>query len=137
MAPHSAPAPAPAPRTEAELAERDLTVLLRYGLTRPGPQRTALFGDGAVGAAVTLDGLGVRPRAVAYLAKLVRAGGVRHAAALPEVLPGAQANALVLDWLTTAAAHDPGVDGDEAMARWLMAVADVMGLREAVRPEEG
>lgn len=48
--------------------------MLRYGLSFTGPHRTALFGDGAVGAAVLLDRLGVQPRAVAFLAKVVRGG---------------------------------------------------------------
>ncbi|MFF3562174.1 hypothetical protein ACFYXS_19255 [Streptomyces sp. NPDC002574] len=130
-------APSPAPLTEAELADRaeqDLPVLLRHGLTRPGPQRTALFGDGAVGAAVLLARLDVRPRAVAALAALVRAGGTQAAAALPEPLPGPRATALAQRWLTAADASGAGadVDADETTARWLTAVADIMGLRVAM-----
>ncbi|MFE7356509.1 hypothetical protein ACFU8Q_25895 [Streptomyces sp. NPDC057543] len=79
-------APYPPDRTDDELARLDVTVLLRHGLTaEPGTRRTALFGDGA--AAVILDRLGTEPRSLAFLADTVRAGGLAHAAELPEPLP--------------------------------------------------
>ncbi|WP_256257071.1 hypothetical protein [Streptomyces sp. MUSC 14] len=79
-------------RTDDELARLDMGVLLRYGLTAPpGPRRTALFGDGAAGAAVLLDRLGTQPRSVAFLADTVRAGGLAYAAGLPEPLPHPEA----------------------------------------------
>ncbi|MYS42626.1 hypothetical protein GTY23_15560, partial [Streptomyces sp. SID5998] len=77
----------PASRTDDEvLATTDVAVLLRYGLTLDG-FRTALSGDGAIAAAVALDRLGVVPRSLAYVADVVRAGGLRYAAELPEPLP--------------------------------------------------
>ncbi|MER5210177.1 hypothetical protein ABT063_06220 [Streptomyces sp. NPDC002838] len=89
--------------TDDELAEFDVTVLLRYGLTAaPGPRRTALFGDGAAAAAVILDRLGTQPRSVAFLAEVVRAGGVAYAVELPEPLPRPEAAAVVRDWLEAA-----------------------------------
>lgn len=78
--------------------------MLRYGLSFAGPHRTALFGDGAVGAAVLLDRIGIQPRAVAFLAMVVRRGG-------------------------SAATAVGGVDGDEEAARWLEAVAELLSLR--------
>ncbi|MET9833983.1 hypothetical protein ABZ078_32860 [Streptomyces sp. NPDC006385] len=76
-----------------------------------GPHRTALFGDGAVGAAVLLDRLGIQPRAVGFLAKVVRGGGVRYAAELPEPVPGDEAVSVVRAWLESAATAADGVDG--------------------------
>ncbi|MCZ1011234.1 hypothetical protein O1L68_36195 [Streptomyces lydicus] len=76
--------PTPPPgKTDDELATLDVTALLRYGIGFGGSHRTALFGDGAVGAAVVLDRQGVLPRAVAFLAEVVRSGGTGYAAALP------------------------------------------------------
>lgn len=88
----------------------------------------------AVGAAVLPARLDVRPRAVAALAGLVRAGGVRAAVALPGLLPGTRATALAQRRLTAADASCTSVDvgTDGTTARRLTAVADVMGLRGAM-----
>ncbi|MGW0187130.1 hypothetical protein ACWDV7_15400 [Streptomyces sp. NPDC003362] len=121
-------------RTDDELAGLDIAALIRYGLTAaPGPLRTSLFGDGAVGAAVLLDRLGTEPRSVAFLAETVRAGGVAHALTLPEPLPRPEAAALVRDWLESAASLAGGVRADDATARWLRAVASLVELRQSVR----
>ncbi|MGW1324339.1 hypothetical protein ACWD64_17595 [Streptomyces antibioticus] len=135
--------------TEDDLAGLDITALLRYGLTAaPGPLRTSLFGDGAVGAAVLLDRLDTEPRSVAYLAEVVRAGGIRAAADLPEPLPRPEAAALVRDWLEAAASapQDPASQGpapqgpsiqdpatDDTAARWLHAVATIIEVRRRTR----
>jgi hypothetical protein len=116
-------------RTDSELLALDIPTLLRYGLGYPGARRTLLFGDGAVAAALTLDGYGVLPRAVAFLAKIVRSGGIRYAAALDEPLPGEAATAAVRGWLTDAAAVAHAPDAEDTAARWLEAVAAVMALR--------
>ncbi|MFI1765355.1 hypothetical protein ACH41H_25315 [Streptomyces sp. NPDC020800] len=122
-----------APRTDDEvLATTDICVLLRYGLTRDA-FRTALFGDGAVAAAVTLDRLGVVPRSVSYVAKIVRAGGPRYAAQLPEPLPSREASALLRGWLETAAQVADGPEAEAGVARWLDTVAEITGLRRAAR----
>ncbi|MFD8308393.1 hypothetical protein ACFV29_39595 [Streptomyces sp. NPDC059690] len=123
----------PLGRTDDELAQSDIPAMLRYGLSFAGPHRTALFGDGAVGAAVLLDRLGIQPRAVAFLAKVVRSGGVRYAAELGGPVPGADAVSLVRTWLASAATTADGVDGDEQAARWLEAVAELLGLRHVYR----
>ncbi|HEV7628961.1 MAG TPA: hypothetical protein VGO89_20930 [Streptomyces sp.] len=120
-------------RTDDDLAQADLPAMLRYGLSFAGAHRTALFGDGAVGAAVLLDRLGVLPRSVAFLAKVVRSGGVRYAAELPEPLPGESASAMVRSWLGSAADVASGIDGDEDTARWLEAVAELLALRHSNR----
>ncbi|ALV31004.1 hypothetical protein [Streptomyces sp. CdTB01] len=123
----------PPGRTDDELAQSDIPAMLRYGLSFAGPHRTALFGDGAVGAAVLLDRLGIQPRAVAFLAKVVRSGGVRYAAGLREPVPGDEAASMVRTWLESAATTADGVDGDEQAARWLEAVAELLGLRHVYR----
>ncbi|MFD5427560.1 hypothetical protein, partial [Streptomyces sp. NPDC127084] len=103
----SAPQASPPSRTDDELARSDIAAMLRYGLSFAGPHRTALFGDGAVGAAVLLDRLGVQPRAVAFLAKVVRSGGVRYAAELREPVPGDEAVAMVRAWLESGGPPPP------------------------------
>nr|WP_249040340.1 hypothetical protein [Streptomyces chryseus] len=107
--------------------------MLRYGIPAEGPHRTALFGDGAIGAAVVLDRLGVLPRSVAFLAEVVRSGGVRYASQLPELLPGPAATDVVRPWLEAAGTVARPVVGDETTARWLESVAELIGLRRTSR----
>ncbi|WP_306427423.1 MULTISPECIES: hypothetical protein [unclassified Streptomyces] len=126
--------PTPPPgKTDDELATLDITALLRYGIGFGGSHRTALFGDGAVGAAVVLDRQGVLPRAVAFLAEIVRSGGTGYAAALPEPVPGDAAAQLVCGWLQSAASVVRTVEGDQDVARWLESVAALMALRLTYR----
>ncbi|MFI9172004.1 hypothetical protein [Streptomyces lincolnensis] len=129
----------PPTRTDDELlAATDIPVLLRYGLTQDA-FRTALFGDGAVAAAVTLDRLGVVPRSLHFVAEIVRSGGLAYAAELSEPLPSPEASALLRDWLETAAQATqaaqaaPGQDGDARTARWLDTVTELIGLRRDSR----
>ena len=126
--------PTPATRTDDDLlAGTDSPTLLRYGLTRDA-FRTALFGDGAIAAAVTLDRLGVRPRSVSYVAKIVRAGGLRYAVELSEPLPSREASVLLRDWLEAAAPLVETPEGETRAARWLDTVAEIIGLRRSSRP---
>ncbi|MFJ9854715.1 hypothetical protein [Streptomyces sp. NPDC101150] len=116
-------------KSDSELLETtDVPTLLRWGLGVNGSHHTALFGDGAVAAAITLDRQGALPRSVAFLAKVVRSGGTRYAAELDEPLPGEAAHT-VRAWLASAADVAPDVAGDDAVARWVEAVAAVMELR--------
>ncbi|MGI5376540.1 hypothetical protein ACQEV2_20270 [Streptomyces sp. CA-251387] len=125
--------PTPTTRTDDELiAATDVGSLLLYGLTRDA-FRTALFGDGAVAAAVTLDRLGVLPRSVAFLADTVRAGGVRYVAELPEPLPSAEASEVLRGWLRTAADVAAAPDTEDLTARWLDTVAELIGARRDAR----
>ncbi len=119
--------------SDARLAELDVEVLLRFGLPLPGPHRATLFGDGAVAAAITVDRLGVLPRALVFLGEVVRSGGTRYAAALPEpcllyTLPGPAA-AVARGWLEAAAMVVGDATGDLLVVRWLEAVAAVLALR--------
>lgn len=128
--PMSTPAPPPG-HSDAELATFDVPLLLRFGLANEGPHRAARFGEGAVAAAIQADRLSVLPRSLTYLAEVARAGGIRYAAGLPEPLPGTAATSLAKDWLEAAVASmgSAGVDGDALVARWLDAVAQIVGPR--------
>ncbi|MEU9048424.1 MULTISPECIES: hypothetical protein [unclassified Kitasatospora] len=118
----------PQPQSDSQLAELDIEILLRFGLPNPGPHRSTLFGDGVVAAAITLDRLGVMPRALVFLGEVVRSGGTRFAAGLPEPLPGPAAD-VARGWLTAAAMVVQDPTGDQLVARWLEAVAAVLALR--------
>ncbi|MFB7380815.1 hypothetical protein ACFC6U_30335 [Kitasatospora purpeofusca] len=118
----------PQPQSDSRLAELDIEILLRFGLPNPGPHRSTLFGDGAVAAAITVDRFGVVPRALTFLGEVVRAGGTRFAAALPEPLPGPAA-AAARGWLEAASTVVQGPQGDQLVARWLDAVAALLALR--------
>jgi hypothetical protein len=125
--------PAPDSRTDDEvLATTDVAVLLRYGLTQDA-FRTALFGDGAVAAAVTLDRLGVLPRSLVFVAEIVRSGGLAYAAQLPEPLPSPEPAELLREWLTEAARVTTTPEAETRAARWLTAVAEIIALRRATR----
>ena len=119
-------------KTDAELALLDVPELLRAGLGESAPGRGALFGDGAVAAAIALDGVDVVARSVTFLAEIVRSGGTRYAAELPEPLPRPAQADVLRPWLAVAAAV-PDVS-DEQVGRWLEAVAAVLALRAGSRP---
>ncbi|MFJ9442506.1 hypothetical protein ACIRRH_11615 [Kitasatospora sp. NPDC101235] len=125
------------PKTDDELRQLDVSAMLRYGLAFAGPHRAALFGEGAVAAALAADRLGVLPRSLAFLAEVVRSGGARYAADLAEPLPGTEPARLARDWLSSAATTVTTVDGDQLLARWLDAVAEILGLRRDVRGGAG
>ncbi|MFI6445649.1 hypothetical protein [Kitasatospora sp. NPDC050543] len=118
--------------TDGELSALDVPTLIRYGIAMGGAHRAVLFGEGAVAAGLAADRLGVIPRSLGFLAEVVRSGGTRYAADLPEPLPGAAPAGLAREWLATAAAVVQNVDGDETLARWLEAVAAILALRRSV-----
>ncbi|UKY54685.1 hypothetical protein [Streptomyces inhibens] len=120
-------------KTDDELASLDVTALVRYGIGFGGSHRTTFVGDGAVGAAVALDRQGVLPRAIAFLAEVVRSGGTTYAAALPEPVPGEAAAQLVRGWVQSAASLIRTVEGDQDVARWLESVCAIMALRLTYR----
>jgi hypothetical protein len=140
----------PAGRTDRELGELDVPALLRAGLGAGGPAHAALFGDGAIAAAIAADRLGAQPGSLAFLAEVVRRGGSAYAAQLPEPLPGAERAALARDWLDAAGSADtadaagsadaaggpasPDQDVDLELARWLDAVAVILGVRQHSAP---
>jgi hypothetical protein len=115
--------------TEEEISRLDVAAMLPTGLADEGPYRRALFGEGAVAAAIVLGGLGVIPRSLTFLAEVVRSGGTTYAAALPEPLPVAAQSDLMRTWLTAAAEAVSTPDGDEVVARWLDSVATILAAR--------
>ncbi len=123
--------PTHTPRTDDDLARMDVLAALRDGLGTVGSASRALFGDGAIAAALAADRLGVRPRSLAFLAEIVRRGGVAFAAGIEAALPATAQAALAHSWLD-AACDLPEVD--EVCARWLEAVATILDARRrAVR----
>lgn len=115
------------PMSETELAALDIPALWQAG------DRGRLFGEGAVGAGITLHRLGTIPRSLTYLADLIRAGGVQRSLALPEPLPSPEQTDALRPWLQAAADTVTGLDGDEEVARWLDAVATIIAARLATR----
>ncbi|MBW1598347.1 hypothetical protein [Streptomyces sp. JJ38] len=117
--------------TDEELRGLDVDLMLRYGLTRQGAPRGVLFGDGVVAAALRAEELDVLPRSLAYLAEVVRRGGIRYAAELAEPLPGPERTGLAGEWLATASSVTGAEDvkAAETLARWLEAVAAVLAMR--------
>jgi hypothetical protein len=113
--------------TDEQLAMIDLPATIRGGLTSDSGQRQ-LFADGAVAAAIHADSLEVQPSSLAFLAEVVRRGGVAYAVGLPEPLPTAPQSELVRSWLNAAINANA-----EVFARWLDAVAIVTGSRQFAR----
>jgi hypothetical protein len=69
----------------------------------------------------------VQPRSLTFLAEIIRRGGIAYAAALPQPLPTAEQSALIRPWL------DAAVGPEDALARWLDAVAVALDGRRSVR----
>ncbi|MFI9724401.1 hypothetical protein ACIHFE_32995 [Streptomyces sp. NPDC052396] len=111
--------------TDAELVTLDVPLMIRYGLLFGVAHRNALFGDGAVDAALAAEREQVLPRSLRYLGEV----GLRAASDLPEPLPGREASVMAREWLAIAVSVAKGIDEDEIMARWLEAVAAVLALR--------
>lgn len=121
-------------RTDDEMAAIDVASHIRAGLVRgTGHDAAALRGDGAISAAITADRIGVRARPLAFLAEFVRRGGRAAAVGLTDPLPTAEQAVLARSWLEAAAEVPGGADLDEAMARWLETVADLVAMRRGAR----
>ena len=115
---------------DADLARVDVAEALRDGLGTSGPDHRHLFGDAAIAAAIAADRLAVYPRSLAFLAEIVRRGGIPYAADLVEALPTPAQAALAHGWLE-AVRDIPGAD--ESCARWLEAVATIVAARRRAR----
>jgi hypothetical protein len=113
--------------TDEQLAGIDVQKLIADGL-RSAASARRWFADGAVAAAIQADRLEVQPRSLTFLAEIVRRGGVAYATELPEPLPTAEQSALAKRWLAAAAEGE-----DIVVARWLDAVAVILGARHQVR----
>lgn len=113
--------------TDEQLAVIDVAAAIRSGLGSPLEQRR-LFAEGAVAAAVQADRVAIEAPALAFLAEIVRRGGIACATGLPEPLPVAAQAELVRSWLEAAADAD-----DILVARWLDAVAILIGSKQVAR----
>lgn len=135
----SAPQSSPPGRTDDEPAQSDIPddAALRPLLRRPAPHRPLVRRRGRRRRPGAVDRIGMQPRAVAFLAKVVGSGGVRYAAELREPVPGDEAASAVRAWLESAATTADGIDGDEQTARWLETVAEPLGLRRVYRSRVG
>ncbi|GAA2635186.1 hypothetical protein [Paractinoplanes durhamensis] len=99
-------------RTDAEAVYDDVAALLTAGR----------FNDALVPAALQADRFGVLPPSITFLAEIVRRGGIRYAAELPEPLPTPEQTILIRRWLLTS-------NDDDRMARWLDGVAALIEAR--------
>ncbi|HWG27944.1 hypothetical protein [Actinospica sp.] len=66
---------------------------------------------------------------LSFLARYVRAAGVRGALELPEPLIGAEPAELVRGWMSAAVAADSTPADDDLFAQWLDAVAMFLAVR--------
>ncbi|MGO1050633.1 hypothetical protein [Crossiella sp. CA198] len=74
--------------SDTELARTDIASELGRVLAEHAEGAgSALPGDLAVAAAITLGRLGTLPRSLTFLAEIVRSGGISYAAELSEPLP--------------------------------------------------
>ena len=116
---------------DADLMRVDVADALRDGLGTTGAAHRHLFGDAAIAAALAAERLDVHPRALAFLAEIVRRGGIPYAADLDESLPTPEQAALARGWLD--AVRDLTA-ADQACARWLEAVATILDVRRRAHP---
>ena len=129
-----------AEHANAWLAAVDVPALLRDGLAPHARGRAELFAEGAVAAALQAQAVGARPRSVAFLADVVRAGGINYTTGLPEPLPGPQGAALARRWfdaVTAVAGDAPSPEIEEALETWLRAVATVLEIAVPAGPDDG
>ena len=113
-------------RRDADLARVDVLEALRDGLGTTGAARRHLFADAAIAAALAAERLDAQPGPLAFLAEIVRRGGIAYAAGIESAMPTREQSALARSWLA-AVRELPGVD--DALATWLAAVAKILHVR--------
>ena len=111
-------------KTDAQMSQIDLEAVIRSGFTSPEAFR-ALSAEGAIAAAIRADQVGIDPPALAFLAETIRRGGFAFVLELPQLLPTEAQSTLLKGWLN--AGNESG--DEDRFARWLDAVAMVLGLR--------
>jgi hypothetical protein len=94
-----------------------------------GAARSALFREVAIAASWQAEELGIGPYPLSFLARYVRAAGVRGSLELPEPLLGAERAELVRGWMSAAVAADTVPADDDLFAQWLDAVAMFIAVR--------
>jgi len=74
----------------------------------------------------------VGPYPLTFLARYVRAAGVRGALELPEPLIGAERAELVRGWLSAGITAEPVPADDDLFAQWIDTVAMLLAVRRSV-----
>jgi hypothetical protein len=118
-----------APRPDTDLRDLDVESAITRGMSWVGAARSALFRKVAIAASWQAEELGIGPYPLSFLARYVRAAGVRGALELPEPLIGAERAELVRGWMSAAVAADTGLADDDLFAQWLDAIAMFLAVR--------
>lgn len=119
------------PRPDADLLDLDVEAAITQGMSWTGAARSALFREVAIAASWQAQDLDVVPYPLSFLARYVRAAGVRGALELPEPLIGAERAELVRSWLSAAITTDPTPADDDLFAQWLDTVALFLAARRS------
>lgn len=118
-----------APRPDTDLRDLDVESAITRGVSWTGASRSVLFREVAIAASRQAEELGIGPYPLSFLARYVRAAGVRGALELPEPLIGAERAELVRSWMSAAVAADTMPADDDLFAQWLDAVAMFLAVR--------
>ena len=119
------------PRPDADLLDLDVEAAITRGMSWTGAARAALFREVAIAASWQAQDLDVVPYPLSFLARYVRAAGVRGALELPEPLIGAERAELVRGWLSAAITAQPTPADDDLFAQWLDTVALFLAARHS------
>lgn len=120
------------PRPDADLLGLDVEAGITQGMSWTGAARDALFREVAIAASWKAQELGAGPYPLTFLARYVRAAGIRQALELPEPLIGAERAELVRGWLAAAITAAATPADDDLFAQWLDAVAALLAVRRSV-----
>ena len=120
-----------APRPDTDLLDLDVEAAITRGMSWTGAARGALFREVAIAASWQAQDLDVDPYPLSFLARYVRAAGVRGALELPEPLIGAERAELVRSWLSAAITAEPTPADDDLFAQWLDTVALFLAARRS------
>ena len=119
------------PRPDTDLLDLDVEAAITRGMSWTGAARGALFREVAIAASWQAQDLDVDPYPLSFLARYVRAAGVRGALELPEPLIGAERAELVRGWLSAAITPEPTPADDDLFAQWLDTVALFLAARRS------
>jgi hypothetical protein len=119
------------PRPDVDLLGLDVEAAIARGMSWTGVARAVLFREVAIAASWQAQRLDVGPYPLTFLARYVRAAGIRGALDLPEPLIGAERVELVRGWLSAAITAEPAPADDDLFAQWLDAVAAVLAVRRS------
>jgi hypothetical protein len=120
------------PRPDADVLDLDVEAAVTRGISWTGAARDALFREVAIAASWQAQQLDVGPYPLTFLARYVRAAGVRGALELPEPLIGAERAELVRGWLSAGITAEPVPADDDLFAQWIDTVAMLLAVRRSV-----